>query len=325
MTKPLVSILMSVHNGESTVGESIDSILAQTFGDWELILVDDGSSDGSLAVLRRYAAQDGRIRVIESETNRGLPAALNLAAGKSVGRYLARQDADDISLPDRLQRQVETMAANPDVAALGTMGYFIDTDGDTLNPIVVNGLSIGGHILQQRSVFPHGSMILRSEVFREVGGYDERFWFSQDMELVARLHARGHMVATLVDPLYLFRTGQTGSDSFKGRMQNRFARCMYAMHYDRKDMGAELEALAADITARRSGLGAEREPSSGASEYWLGCAYRAALGKRPATIMKCLVRAGGISWKTIPVILYYLIGKWPKSVPAENGMVVFKR
>lgn len=324
MGTPLVSVLMSVYNGERYLAQAIESVLGQTFREWELIVVDDGSTDGSRALLEEYARGDDRIKIIRNDENEGLPRALNKAAAIASGRYLARQDADDISRPERLQRQVDVLEANPDVTALGTMGRYINRDGDMLDPIVVRGRSIGEHVLRQNSIFPHGSLLMRAGLFRDVDGYDERFWFSQDMELYSRLVVRGHVLAALDEPLYLFRIGETGPNSFKGAMQGRFAKCMYAMHFEGKSADAELDALALELAANRTVRKASKSTAP-SSDYWLGCAYRAALGKRLGPMAKCVGKAGRITWRTIPVILYYLAARWPKSVHSGDGVFKFDR
>src|SRR5262245_10874644 len=114
MTAPVVSVVIGTYNDAGCLSAAIDSIRAQTFGDWELIVVNDGSTDGTAALLDRYAAADHRISVI-LQANAGLTQALIRGCAAARGAYIARQDADDISYPLRLQRQVEALAAKPDV------------------------------------------------------------------------------------------------------------------------------------------------------------------------------------------------------------------
>src|SRR3954468_11800569 len=123
---PIVSCLMSVHNGERYLAAATDSILAQTLGDFELIVIDDGSTDSSIAMLRHYAQRDPRVRLTIGANN-GLTAALNQAFAQSRGKYLARMDCDDVALPDRFAKQVELLDADPDVVCTG--GYFQLIDG----------------------------------------------------------------------------------------------------------------------------------------------------------------------------------------------------
>ena len=112
---PKISIVMSVYNGERYVGEALDSICAQTFRDWELIIINDCSTDGTAEILKKYAAADNRIRIFENEVNLKLPSSLNKAVALSEGTYIARMDADDIALPERLEKQLDFMEKHLDV------------------------------------------------------------------------------------------------------------------------------------------------------------------------------------------------------------------
>ena len=111
---------MSVYNGERYLRPAVESILNQSYPDFEFIVIDDGSADNSRNILAEYAVQDSRLRIIPNETNLGLTRSLNKAIGLAHGRYLGRQDADDISLPQRLERQVAFLNAHPEVGLVGT-------------------------------------------------------------------------------------------------------------------------------------------------------------------------------------------------------------
>ena len=127
-TAPLVSVLLPVHNGGRFLAEALDSVLGQTLADLEVIAVENGSTDDSLALLLQRASADERVRVIEAGPI-GLVAALNLAIDAADGRYLARMDADDVADPRRLERQVEHLRANPHIAVLGTAHDYVDASG----------------------------------------------------------------------------------------------------------------------------------------------------------------------------------------------------
>src|SRR5947207_1274318 len=117
---------MSVYNGENYLAEAIDSILNQTFKDFEFIVIDDGSSDTSLKIIKKYT--DPRIKLI-SRKNKGLVASLNEGLAKAKGDYIARQDADDVSLPQRLKKEVEYLDAHPKVALVGSNYKHLDAKG----------------------------------------------------------------------------------------------------------------------------------------------------------------------------------------------------
>jgi hypothetical protein len=128
---PVVSVVMPVHNGERFLAAAIDSILAQTFTDFELIAVDDGSVDGSAAILESYAARDARVRVARHASNQGAAAARNHGCRLARGRYIAVMDADDVSLPGRLARQVAVLDGDPSLAGVGSWVRQVDESGTT--------------------------------------------------------------------------------------------------------------------------------------------------------------------------------------------------
>jgi len=129
---PLVSIILPVFNAASYLGEAIDSILAQSFSDWELIAVDDASSDNSAAILEDYAAADSRIRVFRNEINLGVGGTLDRAISESRGQYIARMDADDICSPDRVAVQLKHLQQNPEVIAVGGQIREMQENGETI-------------------------------------------------------------------------------------------------------------------------------------------------------------------------------------------------
>jgi glycosyltransferase EpsE len=127
---PKVSIVMAAYNEERDIGRAVESILAQTFIDWELIIVDDGSTDATADVVRRYAEKDSRINLVRNVTNLKLPASLNRGIGLAQADLIARADADDTNLPERLSKQYEYMQAHPEIDVLGTAAYLLDEAGD---------------------------------------------------------------------------------------------------------------------------------------------------------------------------------------------------
>jgi glycosyltransferase involved in cell wall biosynthesis len=127
--QPLVSIIMPVYNARKFVGASIESILKQTEDNFEFLIIDDCSTDGSAEIIRKYAIRDKRIRFFQNKTNVGLVKSLNTLLPKTRGKFIARMDADDISLPNRLAAQVEFLEANPDIVACGGQEEIIDDQG----------------------------------------------------------------------------------------------------------------------------------------------------------------------------------------------------
>ncbi|MCD6460119.1 glycosyltransferase [bacterium] len=215
MTKPIISVLMGVHNGEQYLNSSISSILFQTFKDFEFIIVNDGSTDSSGKIIDKYAKKDSRIKVIHHE-NKGLTKSLNIAAQHAQGKYLARQDADDISLPKRLQIQIKYLQKFPQVKILGTSNYMIDYRGK-----VINRFLRPSSTEQIKKYMPfgnqlcHGSILAEKEFFMEMQGYDESYRYAQDYEFWFRVLSKGYQINNLRWPLYMWRIHDKSIAGFK--------------------------------------------------------------------------------------------------------------
>jgi glycosyltransferase involved in cell wall biosynthesis len=201
---PLVSVVMSVYNDEERVGRSIDSILQQTFQDFEFIIINDGSTDGTVQVLDRYADQDSRIRVIHQE-NTGLTQALIRGCQQVQGQFIARQDSGDLSMPERLQAQSDFLTNHPDVSLVACSTSFVDPEG---NIIFLREQS--GYELEQGLVLDidkiqnpphHGSTMFLNSAYHQVGGYRSIFSVAQDMDLWLRLVEVGRCFCLDSNPL----------------------------------------------------------------------------------------------------------------------------
>ncbi len=202
---PKISVIMAVYNGEKYLKEAVESILNQTFRDFEFLIVDDGSTDETLKILEEYGERDERIRVIRNSENIGLTKSLNKAIKLAKGKYIARMDADDVSLPERLEKQLAFMEKNPEVGLLGTACYEINSKGeivgDKFHPSSDKELK---KTLIKRNPFSHPSVMLRREVFDRVGLYQESIPLAQDHELWFRV-VRDYKAANLLFPLVMRR------------------------------------------------------------------------------------------------------------------------
>ncbi len=200
---PRVTVLMSVYNAEDFLHEAIDSILSQTFTDFEFLIIDDGSKDKSLSIIKSY--KDERIRLISRE-NRGLVASLNQGIKLAKGEFIARQDADDISIPERLEKEVAYLDAHPKVGLVGSNYAHIDRKGNRTG--TVTNVFTRPHDLKLTLItcnqYGHGSVMMRKDVLKKVGDYDKSVGHVEDYDLWVRI-SRVADVANIEEPLYLWR------------------------------------------------------------------------------------------------------------------------
>ena len=212
MSDPLVSVVMGVKDGAEHLPACLESLISQTLDDWELVVVDDSSTDTTAEVLADYAARDGRIRVRTNPENLGLTKSLNLALGLVHGDFIARQDADDVSRPDRLARQVTFLRQDESV---DVVGCWVEGGSDPAvpqthwrtpeRPLEVRYELLFGNCMA------HPSVMLRRRLLDEGPLYDESVRYAQDFALWHRLTLR-HSLANLPEPLYFRRQheGQIG-------------------------------------------------------------------------------------------------------------------
>ena len=200
MPNPRISVVMPVHNALPFLNESIKSILGQTLNDFEFVILDDASTDGSIELLREWARRDQRIQIHESTIRLGLAGSSNAVVAKARAPIVARMDADDIAHPDRLSQQWNIIASHPDIAVIGSLCNGIDANGRVVRP------RDRWRLLRRSAYipFPHGSAMFRRAAFEEVGGYNERAARAEDQDLFSRMAAKGRVV-TLPDILYSYR------------------------------------------------------------------------------------------------------------------------
>jgi glycosyltransferase involved in cell wall biosynthesis len=201
-----VSVVMSCYNSQEWLADSIESVLSQTYEDFEFVLVDDGSQDSTPHIISRYRKLDSRIKVI-SKKNTGLPDSLNVGISEASGEWIARLDADDTCEPDRLEKQIEFVAVNPQVVLLGTSYSEVDTNGNVLKiHSYPNDDRILKYNLQRlRQFLHHSSVLYPAGAVKRVGGYRPRIRLAEDLDLWLRLASRGQF-ACLGEPLVHVRT-----------------------------------------------------------------------------------------------------------------------
>ncbi|MBA4389466.1 MAG: glycosyl transferase [Syntrophus sp. (in: bacteria)] len=214
----LISIVLPVYNGAKYLRDAIDSMLAQSYANFELIIIDDGSTDDSINIVSAFTGP--RIRLY-SQTNQGLAATLNKGIALAKGEYIARQDQDDVSLPDRLSKQVAFLEANPDYGMVGTWASIWEETKPTerFHKHPADNLSLKFDLLFDNA-FVHSSLMIRKTVFDEVGVYctDPNRQPPEDYELWSRV-ARKFRIANIPEVLHVYREmpqsmSRTGSNPF---------------------------------------------------------------------------------------------------------------
>ena len=196
-----ISVIVPAYNAEKYIKEAVDSILNQTFADFECIVINDGSNDTTLSILQAY--NDSRLKIISRE-NRGLVATLNEGLDIAQGEYIARMDADDISLPTRFEKQVEFLDNNVDYVVVGTNIARCDKDGNFVKNWCYPKEVIGNIQTMQCPTVAHPSAMIRASAIHNVGGYRPYFWGSEDADFWWRLEEVGKIYC-LQEPLLKYR------------------------------------------------------------------------------------------------------------------------
>jgi glycosyltransferase involved in cell wall biosynthesis len=205
---PLVSVVMSVYNGQDCVKNAIDSILNQSLRDFEFIIVNDGSTDDSLTILKSF--KDDRIIVIDQE-NIGLTKSLNKALGRVTSKYVARIDADDTSYKERLQLQYDYMENNQSVVVLGTKGLIIGKNGHIVSDFYTKDQI--KKVINYKNPLIHSSVMIRYDEFKKIGFYNEHFKTTQDYEAWVRMIDLGNI--EMIDKVLIERNMSSNTVSRK--------------------------------------------------------------------------------------------------------------
>ncbi len=233
--EPLITVVMSVYNSEEFLEEAIKSILGQTFRDFELIMVDDASTDDSLAIMEVFANKDHRLKLIRNQKNIGLTKSLIKAIEQTNGEYIARQDSDDISLPRRLEKQVEFLTRNPSYGAVGTYAEIIDKAGLIIKKALVpRSWLLIKQILKFGNCFLHGSMMFRRGDYIKAGGYRAFISLGQDFDLWLRI-SKIKKMTNLHEVLYRWRKTENSITASKEDSQVKIgALAMFDSRYGKR-------------------------------------------------------------------------------------------
>jgi glycosyltransferase involved in cell wall biosynthesis len=235
-TKPPLSVVMPVHNAMPHLDRAIDSILGQTFEDFELVILDDGSTDGSTMRLHEWSGRDARIRLLSSKVNLGPVGSSNMVANAAKADFVARMDGDDISYPERLAEQLKLLRSDASIGVVGSLCDAIDGSGAVIRPPESWRLSRRSPFVP----FPHGAMMYRRGIFEEIGGYRPQCVYWEDQDLIVRMAAVSRVV---VIPRALYqvrlwnRSTRVASDADQlersvDRMYAATDRLRHKRHYD---------------------------------------------------------------------------------------------
>jgi len=239
VTAPRVTVLIGAYDSAATLGGAIDAILGQTLTALELIVVDDGSRDGSAAIAEAAAGRDERVRVLRMGTNVGISRSLNAGIEAATAPVIAVQDADDLSAPERLARQLALLDERPDVAVVGCRMREVDELGAELRPRTAFAAGDVRDVLLRFNPIPNTSAAFRRAAVRALGGYDPRYRYAMEYDLWLRLAER-HAVVALDEVL----------------ATRRMSRTNVAARAERAQIGEALAIRARALRRRRSLRGA---------------------------------------------------------------------
>lgn len=239
MADPLVSVVMAVRNGARHLGEAVASVLEQDMPDFELLVVDDGSTDDSPAILAAHAKADGRVRIVRLAGGEGQARALNAGLELARGTFVARHDDDDVALPCRLRVQTEFMARHPEYAVCGAMARLIDaagTMGDLARRPVGERPVIRMLAEEGRNALIHSSLMFRANLGLR---YRERFLLAQDYDLLLRALSSGLRIVNLPHVLLHLRVDPSRQDARKQFRQILYREAAHRLFLERRDTGSD--------------------------------------------------------------------------------------
>lgn len=216
MDDKLVSVIMSVYNSKDSISNSVESILNQTYEKIEFLIMDDNSNDGTFDILKEYEKKDKRIKLSRNRKNIGLTKSLNILLNKAEGGLIARQDADDVSLLSRFDEQINFITMK---RLDGTTSRSLSKQTGKKVPKFSLYLPTK-LIIKYKNPFIHGTLLIKSEVINELGGYDENFYYSQDYKLLKDALFRGYKIK--IQKKVLYHLNQENNISSNNRLEQKY-------------------------------------------------------------------------------------------------------
>tara|TARA_Y100000389_G_scaffold79634_1_gene76395 strand:+ start:19445 stop:20128 length:684 start_codon:yes stop_codon:yes gene_type:complete len=216
-----ISVVMSVYNDEDNLEKAIESILSQTYTNFEFLILDDSSTDDSLSVIQKYC-KDKRVKLYINKQNLGLTKSLNILVNKSEGKYIFRQDSDDVSLPKRFEKQIEVLEKKE---------FKVCTSRaiNSQNNKIIPGLSswIPKKLaIKYKNPYIHGTLAIEKKLLKSLNNYDEEYYYSQDYKLYLDLIRKNEKIFEIKDPLYLLNTENNISSRNKNSQKYFFKKAL---------------------------------------------------------------------------------------------------
>lgn len=211
-TKYRISVLMAIYNCADTLSEAIDSLYAQTYDNFKLILCDDGSTDSTYEIAQSYASKHDNIILLKNDKNRKLAYSLNHCLKYADTEYIARMDGDDISLPTRFEKQINFLDTHPEYAVVSTPMIYFDENGDWGEGTAIEKPGID--VFKTQAPHTHAPAMVRTKVMKEVNGYTDNKWTlrNEDFDLWHKIYKAGFRGYNLQEPLYKMRDDQNALD-----------------------------------------------------------------------------------------------------------------
>ena len=284
-----VSVVMGVYNGAGHLSAAVESVLAQEGVDLELVVVDDGSTDATASLLEQFVRRDPRVRMIRQE-NAGLTAALIRGCDEACGTFIARQDADDVSLPGRLSKQVARLRQDSSLAFVSCWAEMVGPGGEvlvTFQPEADAVIATRNLMIERVGPPGHGTVVMRRESYQKAGGYRPVFYYAQDSDLWLRLGEVGRL-AYVPEVLYRYSVCESSISGNRQAEKVAYEHLINECYAARK---AGIDDAAVIAAFHPPVCGSKRMDSAAATLYFVGrCLLARRDGRARSYFRRCLAR-----------------------------------